>query len=241
MQHDDFNTNEEFIELQVVKRYICVTKEGDLGQFFDDPGTGHAGEVAPPQVPLPAVVDDSINRQSEEANTIESLCGVADIDDDNEPAPEYVPANTIESLCGVADIDDGNEPAPEYVPRTMDSSNQKLSTEWGHTGFCYRKSQNLGDIQPRLNFPVNPTTNGYYVQLFEGLFSKQVLAVVIDKVNENMHGEDDLTYGEFLWWIGIWVLMLTVDSADHHLFWLSKNIDPIEGAHFCLTAFMSCT
>ena len=51
--------------------------------FFDDPGTGHAGEEAPAQVPLPAVVDDSINGKSEDANTIEFLHRVIDIDDDN--------------------------------------------------------------------------------------------------------------------------------------------------------------
>ena len=89
-----------------------------------------------------------------------------------------------------------------------------------------------------MNFPVDPTTNGYYVQLFEGLFLKQVLTVVIDKVNENMHGEDDLNYGEFLWQIGMWVLMLTVDGANHHLFWSSRKVDPFEGAPFCLTAVM---
>ena len=99
----------------------------------------------------------------------------------------------------------------------MDSSNHMLSSAWRHTGFCYRKSQNLGDSWARLNFPVDPTRNGYYVQLFEGLFPKQVLTVVIDKVNENMHGEDDLTYGEFLWWIGMWVLMLTVDGHPKRL------------------------
>ena len=205
MQHDDFKANKEFIELHVVKRYFHVTKEGDLDQLFDDPGSGHAGEEAPAQVPLAAVVDDSINGQSEEANTIKALHEVIDIDDDNEPAPKN-------------------------VPRTMDSSNQMLSTEWGHTGFCYRKSQNLGDSWARLNFPVDPTTNGYYVQLFKRLFPKQVLTVVIDNVNENMNGEDDLTYGEFLWWIGIWVLMLTVDGANCHSFWLSNNVDPFEGA-----------
>ena len=194
VQHDDFKANEEFIKLHAVKRYFCVAEEGDPDQFFDNPGTGHAGEEAPAQVPLPVVVEDSINGQSKEANTIKALCGVIDIDDDNEPASEN-------------------------VPRTMDSSNQMLLTEWGHNGFCYRKNQNLGDSQARLNFPVNPTTNGYYVQLFEGLFPEQVLTVVFNKVNENMHCEDDLTYGEFPWWSGIWVLMSMVDGADHHSFW----------------------
>ena len=67
------------------------------------------------------------------------------------------------------------------------------------------------------------------------------LTVVIDKVNENMQSEDDLTSGEFLWWIGMCMLMLTVDGADHHLFWSSKNVDPFEGTPSHLTAFMLCT
>ena len=95
-------------ELHAVKRYLCVAEEGDPDWFYDDPGTGHAGEEAPTQVPLPAVVDESINRQSEDANAIEALCGVIDIDDDNKLAPKN-------------------------VPQTMDSSNQMLLSEWGHT------------------------------------------------------------------------------------------------------------
>ena len=51
-----------------------------------------------------------------------------------------------------------------------------------------------------------------------------------------MNGEEEVVYGEFLWWIGIWVLMSTVDGADHHSFWSSKNVD---GAPFHLTPFMS--
>ena len=55
-----------------------------------------------------------------------------------------------------------------------------------------------------------------------------------------MAGDDDLTYGEFLWWIGIWVLMSTVDGADHWSFWSTKTVDAFEGAPFRLTPFMSC-
>ena len=118
MQCDDFKANKEFIKLHAVKRYIYVTKEGDLNQVFDDPGTGCAGEEAPAQVPLPAVVDDSINGQSKEANTIKALCGVVDIGDDNKPAPEN-------------------------VPRTMDCSNQMLSTEWVTLAFVTGRARTL--------------------------------------------------------------------------------------------------
>ena len=55
-----------------------------------------------------------------------------------------------------------------------------------------------------------------------------------------MDGEDDVTYGEFLRWIGIWMLMSTVDGADHQSFWSTKTVDAFQGAPFCLTHFMSC-
>ena len=48
-----------------------------------------------------------------------------------------------------------------------------------------------------------------------------------------------MTYGEFLQWIGIRVLMSTVDGADCWSFWLTKTVDAFEGAPFRLTPFIS--
>ena len=121
-----------------------------------------------------------------------------------------------------------------------DTSNRLLSTEWGHDGFCFQKSQNFGSTHARLNFSVDPTCHGYYVQLFEGFFPKELLQNVIDIVNEKMNGEEEVLYGEFLWWIGIWVLMSAVDGVDHHSFWSNKNVDAFDFAPFHLTPFMSC-
>ena len=39
-----------------------------------------------------------------------------------------------------------------------------------------------------------------------------------------MDGDEEVVYGEFIWWIGIWVLM-SVDGADWHSFWSTKNVD----------------
>ena len=77
------------------------------------------------------------------------------------------------------------------------------------------------------------------VQLFEGFFHKQLLQNVIDIVNEKMDGDEEVVYGEFIWWIGIWVLMSTVDGADQCSFWSTKNVDAFDGAPFRLTPFMS--
>ena len=113
VHHDDFKMADgEFIELHAVKQYFKVTEEGDPDLFFDDPGESQGQREATPD-PLPDVVGEVLNGQSEINNTLEALCGVVDIDDDNEPAPE-------------------NLPAP------MDDPVGYLSTDWGHNGFCFR-------------------------------------------------------------------------------------------------------
>ena len=66
----------------------------------------------------------------------------------------------------------------------------------------------------KIIFSVDATCHGYYVQVFERFFPKQLLQSVIDIVNEKMDGDEEVVYGEFIWWIGIWVLMSTVDAAD---------------------------
>ena len=86
---------------------------------------------------------------------------------------------------------------------------------------------------------MDPTCHGYYVQLFEGFFPKELLQIVIDIVNEKMNGEEEVVYGEFQQWIGIWVLMSTVDGTDRHPFWSTKNVDAFDGAPFRITPFMS--
>ena len=145
-----------------------------------DPGMSVGGEKDAAPIPLPEAVDDAINGTSEEANTIKALRGVVDIDDDNEPAPKNVRA-------------------------TADNSNRLLSTEWGHDGFCFRRSQNFGSTQAKSSFSVDATSHGCYVQLFEGFFPKQLLLNVINFVNEKMDGDEEVVYGEFIWRIGMGV------------------------------------
>ena len=49
-----------------------------------------------------------------------------------------------------------------------------------------------------------------------------------------------MSYGDFLWWIGVWIVISTVDGTDHRSFWSTKAVDPFEGAPFCVTLFISC-
>ena len=94
IHHDDFKTADgEFIKLHAIKQYFKFTEEGDPDLFFDDPGESQGQDDATPD-PLPDVVGEVLNGQSEMNNTLEALCSIIDIDDDNDPAPENVPAPT---------------------------------------------------------------------------------------------------------------------------------------------------
>ena len=42
----------------------------------------------------------------------------------------------------------------------------------------------------------------------------EVIQCIIDSVNDKLISEQRLTHGEFLQWIGVWVLILTVDGSD---------------------------
>ena len=139
-----------------------MSEGGDTDLLFDNPGDNVESEETPP-VTLPEAVDEALNGQSVENNTIEALRDIVDIDDDNKPAPENVPQPT-------------------------DNAARILSMEWGHSGLCFCHVNNLGPHCAHLNFPVDGSRGDYYLQLFEGLFPHDLLLVVIEKVNDNVAG-----------------------------------------------------
>ena len=51
--------------------------------------------------------------------------------------------------------------------------------------------------------------------------------------------DEPLTYGHLLRWIGLWLLMSTVDGSDCQSFWSTKNVNIFEGAPFQLNMFMT--
>ena len=110
--------------------------------------------------------------------------------------------------------------------------------EWGHTGFCHHRMQNMPNNPAKLNFGIDTTADDIYVQLFEGLFPANLLDMMVTEMNKKI-SLDHITYGELLKWIGLWVLMSTVNSSDRWSFWLMCDIDIFQGAPFCLTEFMS--
>ena len=82
------------------------------------------------------------------------------------------------------------------------------------------------------------TRDDINLQLFECLFPKKFMAeVMIPTMNKSL--KTSVSYGELLSWIGLWILMSTVDGSDRHRFWSTKDPNMYEGAPFRLTSLMS--
>ena len=103
----------------------------------------------------------------------------------------------IQALHDEVDVDDDNEPAPENIPQSTDPTSSPLTTEWGHSGFCYRKSLSMQNSGTKLNFHIDPTEDDNYLQLFEGFFLKDLLNMIIEGINMKINS-DLITYGAFL-------------------------------------------
>ena len=213
--HNDFHDDEGNLhEVHAVKCYLTVEEERDLDLFFDAAALGQEPEGQ--QVPLPPVIDADMNGVNHRGanELIAALTGVVEIDDDNEPAPETIP-----------------------VPESATTS-PILHSSWGHSGFSFCKQEGLPNNPAKLSSPVNTTRNNINLQLFEHLFPRQYVEdVIIIKMNKKL--KLPCSYGEFLRWIGIWVLISTVNGCDRHAFWLTKVISIYEGTPFWLGKFMT--
>ena len=211
--HQDFKDGiGDLQELHAIKKHFAIQEEGDPDYFFDVSQEAQQQQQADL---LPPVIDSEIQG--------ENHGGTLDL---------------LTALSGVVDIDDDNEPAPENVPPTA-TSLSVLSNECGHTGICLHKQQSIANTPAKLVYPVDTTRNDINLQLFEHLFPKQFIEnIMIPTMNRKL--KNPVTYSEFLVWIGLWILMSTVDGSDRHGFWSNKDINIYEGAPFRLTSFMSC-
>ena len=188
VRHDDFvGTDKEPQELYAVKKHFSIQVEGDPDFFFDVSMVQEDREEEPVQQQvLPTVVDDKLMGQNHggQNNLVVALTGLIDVDDDNEPVPENIPVHTA--------------PPPPSV----------LSQEWGHEGFCLRKSNNILHAKPKLVYPVDTTRNDVSLQLFERFFPRAFMEDIMIAETNKILDQHPLSYGELLHWISLWVSFL---------------------------------
>ena len=109
-----------------------MSQEGHPDHAFDAIATTDENTNSQEEALMPEAVSEHINGNSHTTETFQTLRDVVNVDDDNEPAPENIPQST-------------------------DPTSSPLNTEWGHSGFCSRKSLTMPNNGAKLNFHVDPT------------------------------------------------------------------------------------
>ena len=124
--------------------------------------------------------------------------------------------NTVQTIKVIHEDHDFNELGPENIVKPTDEPTTTIcNNEWGHSGFCYRKTANMlmTNNKAKLNSPVDTTRDDIYSQFFKGFCPMDFLETMLVRMNKNIE-RDLVTLGEFLHWIGLWVLMSSVNGVD---------------------------
>ena len=152
----------------------------------------------------------------EDANMFRSM-GL-DVDDDNDPAPE----NMSEQ-----------QPSPSTQPAsstTSTNSDLKEGQSWGWNGIYPRSERFM--IMPQINALSGDVMNFMtIVQFFLLFFGWPIINLVIKCANANLPEEKQMDRGEFLRFIGTWLLASTIGGAfDKKEHWSTTMPLPEQGA-----------
>ena len=227
--------------------YVTVDVQGPEESFFakepQQPTTRAAGD-AHSAVPPSGTAEDNTNRQNE-ATTTGTTTAPEDLPTVIQDLMERgVGAMDIEEI-GVASaaapmVDDDNKPAPENRPSNGETVDDIFSG-WMHSGICERKALISRNAKPELSFWMNKSVEPSNLQIWEGLFvTSFIKRMILPQTNNNLPvGEKQDQYGEFLRWIGLWMLMRTLIGPQRHEFWATHTINAFHGAPLRLGIWMS--
>lgn len=219
MRHDDFPN----VTFHCVKRFVRVDTEGAPEHFF----TNNQDETN---------AEENKDEEEEEAPNLPGEVTEAMQHGQNLGTDE------VARLAQLIEMDDDNAPAPENVPNQEPNPPNAIAETWGHDGICDRRQANIRDVQPSLSIPRDGVASVTILRIFETLFMKTfIVGVLIPQVNSRMGGGEPVTYGEFLRWIGIWLLLATTQGAQRRAFWSTAPISPFRGAKLRFNHLMSRT
>ena len=116
-----------------------------------------------------------------------------------------------------------------YLIRWVSSNN--IMGLWSHSIICQWKSMVQCNANPELTFWTLSLSDPSNLNLFEGFFLSFIKTTILPQMNKNLPpGEKPVLYGEFLCWIGLWMLMGTLVSPQRHKFWATHPIVAFNGA-----------
>lgn len=216
MKHEDFKDGEENRELYCLQRWVKVEKEGDKDLFFDPVAPANSESVKEEPEELP----DDVQNMMEQFDRL----AAEDI---------ALAQNVFEN------VDDDNAPVEENLPTSAHGRGQCVyNQEWGHDGTCPRRMNNAHDNEAFIrNFPVD-TTQPNHLQMFELLFpTKFIKDTMLPLLSAKVAPPP--TYCEFLTWLGLWLLMSTLQGPTRRDYWSNTRVNIFCGAPFRLGEFMS--
>ena len=167
-------------------------------------------------------------------STIQDLIEQPHLDNDKEAISAAAPPM----------VDDDNEPALENQPNPNETVDDIFSG-WYHSGICHRRSTICHNAKPELKFwrSADADAEPSNVDLFLGLFFSDFIktTILLQTSNNLKAGNAQVTFGEFIQWIGLWLLMSTLIGPQRHEFWSTYSIDAFKGSPIRLHPWMSRT
>jgi hypothetical protein len=210
MRHDDFPG----VELYCVERYAHINTAGPAEHYFEamaPPARGPDEEPLPANVELPQEVVPFLEMRDVNPTDAQLIASVVPTDDDNEPAPENVPEGDHFTT---------------------------ISGEWGHSNICNRKVTGVRDTKASIHIPREVKVT--LLRLFELFFFKDfVIDILLPLINNNIAPGETVSYGEFLRFIGLWLLMATTQGATRRDYWSVEQPSRFKGAPFRFGDLMS--
>ena len=215
LRHSDFPG----VELHAVARYCKVITEGPISEIFVEAG-----------VPEEEAIDDAppVDEGLEPATVIPVSSG---------NLAEDIHRLRFEGFS----IDDDNEPAIENIPAANNDTDQSVENslyqDWDSRTTCNRKSEGHCQENPKLLKSSSSETRLGYFCLF--LPTDYIQSVLIPATNCEIEGSR-LTYGEFMTYLGMWLLMSTQVKTSVREYFSSAPINPYtsNGALFRLNSVM---
>ena len=209
--HEDFGGQ----LIWALPQYVTVDIQGPEEAFFEEepkqPTTQAVGN-AESAVDPSGTAQDNTNQQND-VTTIATTTPPEDLPMVIQDLMECgIGARDIEEI-GVASasapmVDNDNKPAPENHPSHGEMMDDIFSG-WMHLGICERKALISRNAKPELSFWMNNMVEPSNLQIFEGLFfTSFIKSMILPQTNNNLPArEKHVQYGEFLCWLGLWMLM----------------------------------
>ena len=137
-------------------------------------------------------------------------------------------------------VDDDTRPNEENIGATTTTVGQVTYQPWGWDGIDPHKQANNQRSNPIFNVdqgrPIdddNLLMSIFLNMLPWDFFTKTILP------ETNKHLTNDLTVGEFLRFIGLWLIMATTEGNQRNDFWASTPVSIFDGAPFRLNEYIT--